>query len=159
MSVPEDTDVLFLLSVPTALKSRLLAAAALLCYTPEREHFGIVPLEAMLAGVPVLAHNSGGPLETVEEGVTGWLRGGEPREWCEVMRRVLFEAGEEELREMGRRGREKVVREFSKGRLAERLEREWEGVEVSGGAWGWVLGVLGVLGVVIGVSVAVAVGW
>lgn len=30
-------------------------------YTPEREHFGIVPVEAMYNQVPVIACNSGGP--------------------------------------------------------------------------------------------------
>ena len=37
------------------------------------EHFGIVPLEAMLAGRPVLACNSGGPVESIIHGVTGYL--------------------------------------------------------------------------------------
>ena len=61
-AVPDDIEVLFLLSVPDQLKSSLLKTARLLIYTPSDEHFGIVPLEAMLAGVPVLAANSGGPL-------------------------------------------------------------------------------------------------
>lgn len=43
-------------------------------YTPENEHFGIVPLEAMLAGIPVLVTNTGGPLETIYDGRIGWLR-------------------------------------------------------------------------------------
>ena len=51
LNVPEDVDVLFLLSVPNTLKMMLLNAARLLVYTPANEHFGIVPLEAMLAGV------------------------------------------------------------------------------------------------------------
>ncbi|KAK0740605.1 hypothetical protein B0T18DRAFT_449188 [Schizothecium vesticola] len=75
-------DVLFLLSVPGALKERLLRSATLLVYTPKGEHFGIVPLEAMLAGVPVLAARDGGPVETVVDGETGWLRApGEVGEW------------------------------------------------------------------------------
>jgi len=37
----------------------------------EHEDFGIVPVEAMAFGKPVLAHRSGGPLETVIEGVNG----------------------------------------------------------------------------------------
>jgi alpha-1,3/alpha-1,6-mannosyltransferase len=51
LSVSDDIDVLFLLSVPNTLKIMLLNAARLLVYTPANEHFGIVPLEAMLAGV------------------------------------------------------------------------------------------------------------
>lgn len=38
---------------------------------PTHEDFGIVPVEAMAAGKPVLAFRGGGVLETVVEGVTG----------------------------------------------------------------------------------------
>jgi glycosyltransferase involved in cell wall biosynthesis len=37
------------------------------------EDFGIVPLEAMASGRPVLAYAAGGALETVIDGVTGTL--------------------------------------------------------------------------------------
>src|SRR3569833_2500071 len=49
-NVPRDVEILFLLSVPNTLKDMLLKSARLLVYTPANEHFGIVPLEAMLAG-------------------------------------------------------------------------------------------------------------
>ena len=65
--IPDSIDVLFLLSVPTAFKNTLLGQSKLLLYTPINEHFGIVPVEAMLAGLPVLASNTGGPLETIVE--------------------------------------------------------------------------------------------
>lgn len=38
---------------------------------PGEEDFGIVPLEAMASGRPVIAYGRGGALETVREGVTG----------------------------------------------------------------------------------------
>lgn len=38
---------------------------------PSEDDFGIVPVEAMAAGTPVLAYRGGGALETVEEGTTG----------------------------------------------------------------------------------------
>jgi glycosyltransferase involved in cell wall biosynthesis len=40
---------------------------------PGEEDFGIVPVEAMASGRPVIAYARGGALETVEDGVTGVL--------------------------------------------------------------------------------------
>ena len=38
---------------------------------PQEEDFGIVPLESMASGRPVIAYRGGGALETVAEGKTG----------------------------------------------------------------------------------------
>jgi alpha-1,3/alpha-1,6-mannosyltransferase len=51
----------------------LLAACRAVIFTPPEEHFGLVPVEAMAAGRPVVAAASGGPLETVLDGETGAL--------------------------------------------------------------------------------------
>lgn len=115
--------MLFLLSVPTQLKAMLLNAATMLLYTPSNEHFGIVPLEAMLAGVPVLAANSGGPLETIVDGETGWLRpADEPAAWTSAMQEAL--QAKEQLQRMGEQGRRRVKAEFSATKMAHRLDEE-----------------------------------
>ena len=123
LKVPDDIEVLFLLSVPNTLKDMLLKSAKLLVYTPSNEHFGIVPLEAMLAGVPVLAANSGGPLESVVDGVTGWLCPPEKAEsWTVVMDMVLHKMSDEKLEKMGMAGRDRVKQEFSDVKMAERID-------------------------------------
>ncbi|CAL3962546.1 unnamed protein product [Diplocarpon coronariae] len=124
LNVPEDIDILFLLSVPSTLKDILLKSARLLVYTPSNEHFGIVPLEAMLAGVPVLAANTGGPLETVVEGKTGWLCSPANTEsWTAVMDNVLHNISDQEIKRMGNAGTERVKNEFSDAKMAERLDQ------------------------------------
>ncbi len=50
----------------------LLRGARALIF-PGEEDFGIVPVEAMAAGVPVIAYGQGGALDTVIDGVTGVL--------------------------------------------------------------------------------------
>lgn len=123
LNVPDDIEVLFLLSVPSKLKEILLKSAKLLVYTPSNEHFGIVPLEAMLDGVPVLAANTGGPLETVVDGKTGWhCPPDNVEKWTAVMNKVLHEMSKQELKTMGEMGMERVKKEFSDVKMAERLD-------------------------------------
>lgn len=49
----------------------LYAHSKALLYPAEDEDFGMVPVEAMGWGTPVIAHNSGGPKETMVAGKTG----------------------------------------------------------------------------------------
>lgn len=124
-SIPDDIEVLFLLSVPAQLKNMLLSTATMLLYTPSNEHFGIVPLEAMLVGVPVLAANSGGPLETILDEETGWLRSvDDPAAWTQVIREALEDRSKKKLQHMGQQGQQRVLREFSDTKMATKLDEE-----------------------------------
>ncbi|XP_001607310.2 alpha-1,3/1,6-mannosyltransferase ALG2 [Nasonia vitripennis] len=68
------SDKVYFLKSPTDIeKVSILVNCDILIYTPPNEHFGIVPLEAMYASKPVVAHNSGGPKESVIDSVTGYL--------------------------------------------------------------------------------------
>ncbi|KAL4974748.1 hypothetical protein BDW66DRAFT_139181 [Aspergillus desertorum] len=125
LSIPSSVDVLFLPSVSSAFRDTLLAKSSLLLYTPVNEHFGIVPIEAMRAGIPVLASNTGGPLETIVEGKTGWLRhAGDVPAWTRVIENVLFEMGADELERMSAAAKERVEAEFSLRAMGEKLEGE-----------------------------------
>lgn len=57
--------------VPHLQLPELLRSADLVACTPWYEPFGIVPLEAMACGVPVIASAVGGLIDTVVHGVTG----------------------------------------------------------------------------------------
>ena len=54
-------------------KGALLAASRLCLFVPFSEPFGLVPVEALLRGTPVIASREGGPTEIVTDGVTGRL--------------------------------------------------------------------------------------
>ncbi|KAI7350268.1 hypothetical protein KC336_g22600, partial [Hortaea werneckii] len=127
-AVGPETSILFLLSIPSALKTSLLHSASLLIYTPTNEHFGIVPLEAMLARLPVLATNTGGPLETIYDGRTGWLRSPADSQiipdWTPILRKPLIPSSQSALREMGEAGRKRVLAEFSLHTLTTELDKE-----------------------------------
>lgn len=59
--------------VPDEQMAPVWAGAKALIYPSIDEDFGIVPVEAMAHGVPVIGHNSGGTKETVVDGKTGVL--------------------------------------------------------------------------------------
>ena len=77
--------VVFLPSFTDEQRGELLQACRAVVYTPANEHFGIVPLEAMAAGRPVIAANSGGPLETVKHQSTGLLCEPQPEAFARAM--------------------------------------------------------------------------
>lgn len=63
----------FYLNPGDGMLETLWRQAAVLLYPPLEEHFGLVPLEAMVRGVPVIAVDAGGPREIVVAGETGLL--------------------------------------------------------------------------------------
>lgn len=133
LSAPASIPVLFLLSIPASLKDALLRSARLLVYTPSNEHFGIVPLEAMLAGVPVLAANNGGPKETVLDAATGWLR--DPTDvpaWTAVVDRVLNDIGPAQRERMRLAGIARVHNSFARTTMSQRIEQILDDMEKSG---------------------------
>jgi D-inositol-3-phosphate glycosyltransferase len=70
----------------------LLRSADLVVCAPWYEPFGIVPLEAMACGVPVVATAVGGFVDTVVDGATGKLvPPGRPDALAAAMRRLLAE--------------------------------------------------------------------
>lgn len=75
------------------------------------EGFGMVFLEAAMAGLPVLAGESGGAIEAIEDQVTGYLiNPHNPREIAEAIKWLMKD---EALRaRMGQAGKERAEREF-----------------------------------------------
>jgi len=105
--------VTFLCNVTAAEKQSLLQTSTCLLYTPDSEHFGIVPVEAMHAQCPVIAVNTGGPCETVVDGVTGFLRPATAADFAAAMRQFIGTEGAELRHAFGAAARQRVQQCFS----------------------------------------------
>lgn len=84
------------------------------------EGFGMVMVEAMLAGKPVVCSRIGGAAEIVEDGVTGLLA--EPGSVEDLGEKIRYLYERPELcRKFGRAGREKALREYTPQKYYQRL--------------------------------------
>ena len=81
--------VVFMTSFSDEQRLALLCACLAVVYTPTNEHFGIVPIETMASGTPVIACNSGGPKESVQNNVTGFLEEPNPENFAKAMESCL----------------------------------------------------------------------
>ncbi|GHJ88477.1 hypothetical protein NliqN6_4879 [Naganishia liquefaciens] len=125
------TNVIFLLNFTTAQRSYLLLSPRTLglLYTPQNEHFGIVPIEAMACGLPVLAINNGGPTETlVDSGpdmsskdATGLLREPTVDRWAEAIK-IICQLSPEQRKRVGEAGKLRVREMFSLDTLGKEME-------------------------------------
>ncbi|EME60850.1 glycosyltransferase [Amycolatopsis decaplanina] len=101
----------------------LRSADAVVC-TPWYEPFGIVPLEAMACGVPVVASAVGGLTDTVVDGVTGLLvPPRSPKELAGALRRLLGDASACES--FGIAGADRVRARYSWDRVASDCSRAY----------------------------------
>ena len=103
--------ITFLRSFTDTQKTALLSACTALLYTPSHEHFGICPLEAMYMQRPVVAVNSGGPLETVVDGKTGFLCEPIAEAFAQKMAHFVRTPGAKE--QLGKAGQQRVCGSFS----------------------------------------------
>lgn len=66
-------DIVFVESPPDDQLIRLYQRCRAVVFTAFNEDWGLVPLEAMACGKPVIATDRGGPRESIAHGETGWL--------------------------------------------------------------------------------------
>ena len=99
----------------------LLAAFDIFALASEREEMPVAVLEAMAAGLPVVAADTGGLAEMVVEGETGLLV--PPRDVAAFGGRLQRLAGDPALRAgMGAAGRARALAEFGREAIVPRIE-------------------------------------
>ncbi|EUC66058.1 glycosyltransferase family 4 protein [Rhizoctonia solani AG-3 Rhs1AP] len=155
--------VLFILNFSNPQRTHLLTSPTTraLLYTPQNEHFGIVPVEAMVCGVPVVACDSGGPMESVVDPDkrtgggerTGFLLPSDPNLWARALQTIL-DFSPDERASIATTARQRVKDMFSLESLTLGMEgalvRAVQMGEVRGAGAG--VGTV-ILGVVLGVVV------
>jgi D-inositol-3-phosphate glycosyltransferase len=122
-----ETRVRFLGRVEHAEMPKLLQSADVVVTVPWYEPFGIVPLEAMACGRPVIAAAVGGLADTVVDGVTGMLV---PARDPQALARALRALASDQIRceGYGMAGRQRVLARYTWDRVAAETEAAYERV-------------------------------
>jgi glycosyltransferase involved in cell wall biosynthesis len=99
---------------------RLYNRAAMTVYAPIREPFGLVPIESMACGTPIVAVNEGGPSESVKHQLVGFLEERDENAFAEAITRLI---SDQNLRsEFERNGRKEVELNWSWETAVNRIE-------------------------------------
>lgn len=103
----------------------ILPCAHIVFQPSEHESFGLVPLEAMACGIPVIGTASGGIAEVVEHGKTGYLcEVGDIEAMANYAVTLLMNPGQ--AKEMGQKGRERARNLFGMERHVKEYEELYE---------------------------------
>lgn len=173
-SRPSEPDVIFLLNFTSSQRTALLTSQSTvaLLYTPSNEHFGIGPVEAMISKLPVVACDSGGPVESVvdpdynplpqdtQRERTGYLRPPTASAWSSAILCILRLSPSSRIA-LGANAQARVLQMFSleamTGKMEEALEEALKMGHVQGRhRWWWValiwvlvwVGMAGIIGIV-----------
>ncbi|MFF1308522.1 glycosyltransferase [Streptomyces sp. NPDC058307] len=105
----------------------LMSGADLVLSVPRYEPFGIVPVEAMACGTPVVATAVGGQLDTVADGVTGVLvPSDDDHDLAGTVRELLDDP--QRLGRYGAAGRRRVLARYTWDRVADGVTRVYSAV-------------------------------
>jgi glycosyltransferase involved in cell wall biosynthesis len=116
-----DVDLHILIDQNTEQLARLYNEASLCVYAPVLEPFGLVPLESMSCGTPVVGVREGGVQESISHEVTGLLIERNPRIFGEAIQNLL--SNPELISEYGRRSRAHVTENWTWNRSFLELEQ------------------------------------
>ncbi len=103
-------DVTVLADTPDRKVVELYSRATAILFTSKNEDMGLIPLEGMASGKPVISVNEGGPMVSVKDGVTGFLVNSEEG-MAEHMQRIAKDKGLADR--MGKKGLESAKRDWS----------------------------------------------
>lgn len=116
-------DVVFTKMVTGKLKSAAYKESDVFLYTPYAENFGMVALESMYFGLPLVMTNTTGTAVVVENAKAGFVVNRDAREVAEKALDIL--RNKKAAREMAERGRQLVEKKYSWSTIADQFVTEY----------------------------------
>lgn len=117
-----EKNVIFTGFVPEKYLADLYKNAAVYVYTSPQEDFGMGIIEAMAAGIPVVAWNRGGPATTIVSGKTGYLV--KPYSQKEFAEKIIYLLkNKKENIEMGEKAWERVKKKYTYDKHIDTIEK------------------------------------
>lgn len=104
--------------------ARIIASCDAFVHANDKEPFGLIVLEAMACGRPVVGVNAGGVAETVDETVGQLAAAAEPGVYAEAISDLF----QRDLDAIGRQARDRTVERFSWNRVFEDLSMVYGGL-------------------------------
>lgn len=99
--------------------------SSLFLFTSNYEIFGMVLLEAMYFGVPVISSRNGGSTTLIENGFNGYVMDGfDQSKWTECMEGLLCDS--EKLTQMGIHAQQTIKEQFTWDALADKFVEAYE---------------------------------
>jgi len=106
---------------------KYFAAADVFAFSAVDEPWGLVVLEAMAYGLPVVAPDTGGSAEMIQNCVTGFqVARSDPNQYAEKLETILKDG--KLARRIGRAARSKVQKKYSVGQMVDSLEAFYQGI-------------------------------
>jgi len=105
------------------LMSEMVGALCVVIPTPESEAFGLLALESMSVGTPVIATRVGGLPEIIKDGINGLLVEPEIQEIADAIERIYLD--KKLAKKMALKGQEVVRNQFSMARFANQIREEY----------------------------------
>lgn len=122
--------VRFIGEIPNEEVPEYMAASDVFVLPSLSESFGIVNLEAMASGLPIVATRVGGLPEIIKEGNNGFLV--EPKNPKEIAEKVLLILKDEELSSRISRSNKEKAKRYSWESIVERLEEVYQTIKELG---------------------------
>jgi glycosyltransferase involved in cell wall biosynthesis len=112
--------------IPNEELVRLYNVAQLVVYAPLMEPFGLVPLEAMACGTPVVGVREGGIPESVVDGHTGLLVERDARAFAQAIEKLLMD--KRLTAQLGQQARQYIVEKWTWDKAVQSLETHLQNV-------------------------------